>query len=514
MRTQKAIVVGAGIGGLSAAVDLARAGMDVRVLERAESPGGRMRRQGSADHPIDAGPTVFTMRWVFESLFADAGRRLDEALDLHRLDLLARHQWQDGGVLDLFEDVDRTVDAIGNFSGARDAAAYRRFAADSAHMFDVLDAPFMRAQRPDPVRLTLDIGLHRLPDLLATRPFTTLWTALGEYFEDERLRQLFGRYATYCGADPFTAPATLMLIAHAERAGVWHIDGGMYARARALEGLAGDRGARFEYGRAVARLDCDSDRVRAVVTEDGERIETDVVIYNGEVGALAAGALGDDAAAGLASQRQVPRSLSAVTYTGRARTSGFPLAHHTVFFSRDYAAEFDAISRSGTPGADPTIYICAQDRSDTGDLSPGAEADGERLLMLINARADGDRTRYDDATADAIKENVECRLRASGLELGPANWTSTTPADFETAFPGSGGALYGRAIQGFMASFQRPGGRTRIPGLYLAGGGVHPGAGVPMVATSGRLAASAAVTDLVSTSRFRTAVTTGGTSTV
>ena len=514
MRTPRAIVVGAGIGGLSAAIDLARAGMDVRVLERAATPGGRMRRQGSADAPIDAGPTVFTMRWVFESLFADAGRRLEDALDLSRIDLLARHHWQDGGVLDLFEDVDKTVDAIGDFSGARDAAAYRRFAADSAHMFEVLDAPFMRAQRPDPVRLTLDIGLHRLPDLLATRPFTTLWNALGDYFEDERLKQLFGRYATYCGADPFAAPATLMLIAHAERAGVWRVGGGMYALARALETLAGDLGASFDYGLGVARLESDSERVRAVITEDGERIEADVVVYNGDVGALAAGVLGDDARAALASQREVPRSLSAVTFTGRTQTSGFPLAHHTVFFSRDYAAEFDAITRNGVPASDPTIYICAQDRSDRGDLSPAAVADGERLLVLVNARADGDRIRYDDATAHAIKENVECRLRASGLELAPTSWTRTTPADFETAFPGSGGALYGRAIHGFMASFQRPGGRTRLPGLYLAGGGVHPGAGVPMVATSGRLAASAAVTDLSSTSRFRTAVTTGGTSTV
>ena len=165
-----------------------------------------------------------------------------------------------------------------------------------------------------------------------------------------------------------------------------------------------------------------------------------MIIYNGEVSALAAGALGDDAAVGLASHRQAPRSLSAVTYTGRTRTSGFPLAHHTVFFSRDYAAEFDAISHSGTPGADPTIYICAQDRSDAGALSP-AETDGERLLMLINARADGDRTGYNEATADAIKENVECRLRASGWNW-PGGLDEHDAADFETAFPGSGGALY------------------------------------------------------------------------
>ena len=514
MRTPSAIVVGAGVGGLCAAIDLARAGVSVRVLERASGPGGRMRQQGSSAAPIDAGPTVFTMRWVFESLFEDAGRDLGSALELSRLELLARHHWQDGGVLDLFEDVDQTSAAIEDFAGARDAAGYRRFAADTAHMFEVLDKPFMRAQRPDPVRLTLDIGLQRIPDLLATRPFTTLWSALGDYFQDDRLRQLFGRYATYCGANPFAAPATLMLIAHAERAGVWRVGGGMYALARALETLARDLGAVIEYDCPVSELECDSGGVRAVVTAAAVRHPADLVVYNGDLGAIARGALGDTVRTGFAHMRNAPRSLSAVTLTGSARVKGFPLAHHSVFFSRDYGAEFEAIERRGRPADDPTIYICAQDRDDEGALRAGADPATERLLLLVNARADGDRERYADDETNAIKEKLECRLGASGLKMAETDWKVTTPADFETAFPGSGGALYGRAIHGFMASFQRPAGRTRIPGLYLAGGGVHPGAGIPMVATSGRLAASAALTDLTSTTTFRPRATVGGTSTV
>lgn len=512
MRSARAIVVGAGIGGLTAAADLARAGLSVTVLERAAGPGGRMRRQGSAEAPIDAGPTVFTMRWVFDALFEDAGRSLEGALDLERLDVLARHHWQDGGVLDLFENIEHSADAIGRLCGAAEADGYRRFARDTKRVFDVLDAPFMRAQRPDPVRLTLDVGLTHIADLIATRPFDTLWKALGDYFQDPRLRQLFGRYATYCGANPFAAPATLMLIAHAERAGVWRVKGGMYELALALERLGRELGAQHVYDTPVARLEVERGRVRGVVTEDGERHEADLVVFNGDAAALMEGLFGPEAGRALGGHPP-PRSLSAVTFTGRTRVSGFPLAHHSVLFSRDYAAEFDAIDASGRPAKDPTVYICAQDRADDGALLPGTDPEAERLLLLVNARADGDARRYDDATIEAIREDMLCRLWKSGLALTPTQWTVTTPADFEQAFPATGGALYGRAIHGFMASFQRPGARTKIPNLYLAGGSAHPGAGVPMVATSGRLAAAAALTDLSSMSTSIVTATSGGTST-
>lgn len=184
-----------------------------------------------------------------------------------------------------------------------------------------------------------------------------------------------------------------------------------------------------------------------------------------------------------------------------------------MLFSRDYQAEFGAIDAGGRPAEDPTVYICAQDRADDGALLPGTDPDAERLLLLVNARADGDERRYDDATIEAIREDMLCRLWKSGLALTPTQWTVTTPADFEAAFPATGGALYGRAIHGFMASFQRPGARTKLANLYLAGGSAHPGAGVPMVATSGRLAAAAALTDLTSTSTSIATATSGGTST-
>ena len=127
---------------------------------------------------------------------------------------------------------------FGDFAGSTEAAAYRRFARESQRIFDTLDHSFMRREKPSPVALSLSLGVRGMPRLYATKPFTSLWQELGRLFKDPRLQQLFGRYATYCGSSPFDAPATLMLIAHAERAGVWIIDGGMHRLAQAMAGLA------------------------------------------------------------------------------------------------------------------------------------------------------------------------------------------------------------------------------------------------------------------------------------
>ena len=234
MRTCRVAVIGAGVGGLAAALALAAHGLEVVVLERAAAPGGKMREIALGDARLDAGPTVFTMRWVLEEIFAEAGAALDAHLALRPAAVLARHAWDgDGGRLDLHADPARSAEAIGEFAGPAEARGYLAFCDRARRIYATLERPFIRAPRPSMLSLITAAWPAGLAELWGVSPFATLWKALGDHFRDARLRQLFGRYATYCGSSPFLAPATLMLIAHVEQQGVWLVEGGMHRVARA-----------------------------------------------------------------------------------------------------------------------------------------------------------------------------------------------------------------------------------------------------------------------------------------
>ena len=510
MRSENVVVIGAGIGGLVSAIELARAGFSVILVERANCAGGKMREVVVGAKRVDVGPTVFTMRWVFDEIFTAAGSSLEAHLKLRPAKVLARHAWTADERLDLFADVDRCAEAIGDFAGAREASGYRAFCDDARRIYDTLKTSFLTAQRAGPVGLTRSILSERSGDLMAIKPFDTMWRALGAHFVDPRLRQLFGRYATYCGSSPFEAPATLMLIAHVEQAGVWTVDGGMHRLAEALEQLAISLGVTFRYGAHVEKIGVGRAGAESVTLAAGERLRADWVVVNADSGALGAGVFGPDPARAVKPFAVRARSLSAVTWALEGQTSGFDLARHNVFFSNNYKAEFDDIlAKSRLPGG-PTVYVCAQDRVD-GDPTPDG---AERLFLLVNAPATGDRGGLDKEEVIACGRRVFSHLKACGLEVTPTSEpVVTTPTEFNALFPATGGALYGRATHGWAAAFERPGAATRIPGLYLAGGGAHPGAGVPMAALSGRLAAQQMIRDRASTRRYHPAVTPGGTST-
>jgi 1-hydroxycarotenoid 3,4-desaturase len=511
---RRVVVIGGGVGGLVAALELACAGLDVTLLERAATPGGKLREVAVAGRRLDAGPTVFTMRWVFEEVFADAGAALSDHLSLRPASILARHAWTAGQQLDLFADLEESADAIGHFAGAAEARGFRAFSAEATRIYATLEKPFIRGGRPSMGSLLRDAGAVALWGI---RPFDTLWKALSQHFADPRLRQLFGRYATYCGSSPFLAPATLMLVAHVERDGVWLVDGGMHGIAQALAGLAAARGATLRFGAEAAEVLLERGRVAGVRLADGERVAAEAVVVNADAGAVAAGLLGTAVRGAAPAVAARDRSLSAVTWATVARSEGFPLSRHNVFFSGDYAAEFRDLAAGRLP-QEPTVYVCAQDRGDDDALLSGPE----RLLCLVNAPSTGDARPPTPTEIERCADRSFRLLARCGLTLWPEATEVTTPAGFHQLFPGTGGALYGPAVHGATATFKRPGARTRVPGLYLAGGSTHPGAGVPMAALSGRLAAASLLADLdtkigektawTSTARSPAAATPGGTS--
>lgn len=502
---RRVIVIGAGVGGLVSALLCAAQGLETLVIEAAPAPGGKLREIEAEGRRIDVGPTVFTMRDVFEDIFASAGFSLMDHIKLARAQKLARHAWRDGSRLDLTGDIETNAEAIGDFAGAREAAGYRAFAARSARVYATLRDTFIRASRPNLISLTSRIGLSRVHDLFAITPFATLWSALGEHFADPRLLQLFGRYATYCGSSPFQCPATLMLVAHVEREGVWFVEGGMQRIADALRDVAEQSGARFEFNTRVTNIFVEGGRACGVETQSGDRFDADAVVFNGDAGALGAGLLGEAARRAAPGSARATPSLSAVTWAGLAEVDGFPLLRHNVFFGADYAEEFDAVFRRRRLPLDPTIYLCASERTDEGMGSKQTQP----LFCLVNAPAQSGAS-LSASELHACEKSVRESMARCGLRLRWENPLRTTPSDFAQRFPLTGGALYGPASHGWRASFRRPGTRARLPGLYLAGGSVHPGPGVPMAALSGRQAALTLMSDLASTSRWVPAAISGG----
>jgi 1-hydroxycarotenoid 3,4-desaturase len=462
------VIIGAGIGGLSAAIALAARGEDVTVLESQSGAGGKLLPVNVAGQQFDSGPTVLTMRWVFDELFARCGEVFSSHAKLCPLDVLARHYWTGGATLDLFADQQQSIDAIGHFAGKAESEGYKAFASASHRIHQSLLHPFLKSQRPTPWGLASAMPLR---DVFGINPFENYWHALGRYFKDPRLRQLFGRYATYCGTSPFKAPATLMLVADVEASGVWRVEGGMGALAKTLEHQARRLGVTFHFNCKAERIETTGSKVSAVIAGDATRLPCASVIVNADSAAVAMGLLGANVVRATPHTSQKDRSLSAIVWCATTQDEGVPLDHHTVFFSDDYQKEFAELARG--PAADPTVYVCDQGEG--------------RKLILVNAPANN------GLAPDDINERVLKRLSKCGLTmtLHNQNMFRRCPNDFAHLYPATAGALYGRASHGWLATFLRPQARTKIQGLYLAGGSTHPGPGVPMAALAGMRAAEA-----------------------
>lgn len=500
----KAIVIGAGMGGLASAIRLAAAGFAVTVLERATTPGGKARALPSAAGPVDAGPTVLTLRHVFDDLFALNGERLDDHITLIPQPTLARHWWPDGSRLDLFPDRAANAEAIRAFAGPREAEAFLRFDSLAAALYAAFRDPVMLAPKPDP-RAIARAALRQPRLWPALLPGMTLDRLLRLHFRDPRLIQLFGRYATYIGGNPTRSPAVLALIWHAEAQGVWGVRGGMHSLAAALAALATRMGVTFAYDSEARRLIRQNDRITGVQTTDGTTHPCTTCIFNGDPAALTESRLGSATSGPPAAKP----SLSAQVWSFAATPTGpraADLLHHNLFFTADPATEFRPLAHGAMP-ASQTLYLCAEDR-----LTPNIGTGPERFEIILNAPA---------GLTPSPKDQALCRtrtfqtLQTMGLSFDPVPPTTAlaTPATFEQLFPASKGALYGATPEGIMATFRRPTARTDLAGLYLAGGGVHPGAGVPMAALSAKHAVAAILQDRTSPSTSRPTATRGGMST-
>jgi phytoene desaturase len=472
----RAIVIGAGVGGLCAAIRLATAGHDVVVLERNPVAGGKLATLTEAGYTFDVGPTLLTLPQYLDDVLRPAGTTLADEVELVRLDPQCRYRWPNGTTLDIPDDRAATPTAVDRFSpGAGEA--WSGFQRHVARIWEVSERTFLAGPMSSPVSL---LGRMRSPlDLPRVDGARTLAKLASATFDDPRLRQLVGRYATYSGSSPYRAPATLACISHVEQQhGCWHVLGGIGRIRDTLERVARSVGVDVRLGVDVGRVTTDGRRVTGVHLADGGAERADVVVSNVDAAHLYTDLLPDPEQARRLDKIDRSTSAFVICAAVRGRTEG--IAHHNVFFSLHDEQEFRYLTAGQLP-IDPTVYACVPSTTDRS-MAPRS---GESWVLLVNTPHS---IGIDRKLMTAAVLN---RLAERGLDLRERiEFTRTlVPADFDARYRAHGGAIYGTSSNGRRAAFSRPGNIGPVDGLYLVGGSTHPGGGLPMVATSARIVA-------------------------
>jgi 1-hydroxycarotenoid 3,4-desaturase len=477
------VVVGAGIGGLSAAISLAHAGRRVLVLEAHHAAGGKAGMCVLAGVEVDTGPSVLTLPEVFEQLIASAGLDPGRELSLRRLTPSFRYLFADGVSLDLHHELSATLDSVRTSLGAAAADDLARFLRYAQEIWQAAAPAFVFGPSPSVANL-LRGGFGALRALFRIDPLSSMRGAIERHVRSPHLRLVLSRYATYNGSDPRCAPATLNCIAHVELSlGGYGVEGGIAALVRALERAARRLGVLFRFGTAVDQLCLHGERVTGVRAA-GRTFAAPNVVVNADVAHMLRDLLPAEVSTALVSPG--PASMSGYNAIYRVRRQR--RAAHTVLFPADYAAEFADIFDHDRPPLDPSVYVCAQ------EVCHGRSgwAEHEPLFVMANAPAEPVAGARPDDWCAALATAVRARLSQAGAVDAEAEllW-ERTPRDLAQRFPRSRGSIYGAASNDRSAAFSRPANAVAgIRGLFLASGSAHPGGGLPLAAQSGRQAAA------------------------
>ncbi len=495
MESFDVVIVGAGIGGLTAAARLAGGGLRVAVYEQNERVGGKLNLVEAGGYRFDTGPSLLTMPQVLRDHFAAMGKRLADYLTLTPVEPICRYRWPDGSTLDASADADRMAAAIDALCG--EGEGYRRFLAYSKGIYERTAEVFIYGDLTPRNVLT---ALRRRPlDPLQIDAFSTVHRSVSRFFRDPRLRQLFDRYATYNGSDPYRAPATLNVIPYVEYGfGAWYVQGGMYRIAEALARLAEEEGACITTSTAVQRIVVEGGRAVGVELVSGELVRARAVLTNADVLHSYSKLLAPADRPRYPDQRlaAIEPSCSGFVVLLGVRGNYPQLSHHNIFFSPDYRAEFADLFGRKQPSMQPTIYVTATSKADPTQAPAGSE----NIFILVNAPYLTARTGGDwwARHKDRYREIILARLANFGLDFhaGLEYEQVITPSDLAEHYGAWRGAIYGLSSNSRFAAFARPPLRASIGGLYFAGGSTHPGGGIPLVTLSGTAAARLIALDL------------------
>lgn len=479
-RTDHVVIVGAGLGGLSAALRLIGAGRKVTVLEREPVPGGRAGLLEIEGYRFDTGPTVLTMPDLIADALSCVDEKLDDWLDLRRVEPAYRAAFADGSSLDVMTDIDAMAEQIRTVCSAREADGYRRFVGFARQLYDLESRAFIDRNLDSP----LDLLTPSLARLVALGGLRRLAPKVASYLKDQRLQRIFTFQSMYAGLSPYDALAIYAVIAYMDCvAGVWFPIGGVHALPRALAAAVEKHGAEIRYGIDVTRVEMSGQRAVAVHTRDGDRIAADVVVLNPDLPV---------AWRELLAAAPQPRRLSRLRYSPSCllMLAGSTLphgdqAHHTLHFGDAWRATFGELIHDKALQTDPSLLISTPTVTDPS-LAPAGRSSRYVLVPTPNLDADIDW----DKTGSRYRDEILVRLEALGytgfsdsLEVE----SITTPADWARRGMERGTPF--AAAHSFLQTGPFRPGNLAFDNVVFVGSGTQPGVGVPMVLISGRLAA-------------------------
>ncbi|CAN2237225.1 COG1233 Phytoene dehydrogenase and related proteins [actinobacterium SCGC AAA044-D11] len=492
----KVVVIGAGIGGMSAAARLAKAGHEVTIYEASDRTGGKCQTKWMGDYAFDIGPSLLTLPAVYRDLFLKTGKRIEHILELEPVDPAFKYQFADGKQITFPNLSPKAIcDSIEEALGKTAGDEWHNLMQRAEHMWDVSRGPFVESELKSIRSLIAKKGF--LKDLRVISPLTSLRSLTSKYTKNPYLSKIIDRYATYSGSDPRKVPAVLLTIAFVESSfGAWHIKGGIGQLSVALEARCRELGVKFELNSPVTSITHEGSRATGVVVNDA-KIAADFVVANADAELVYNKLLPADVSAAkserkkLASATKSLAGFSLLLGLDNTKLSGEPpvMNHHNVYFPEDYDAEFDDIFTKKIPVNDPTIYICAP--NDPAMVKGGNK---EAWFVLVNAPRHEPGTGWDWSKGSSLyAAKIIAKLDALGLRVSERLdvMEFQTPMDLEKNVGAPGGSIYGTSSNGARSAFLRASNTSPLKNLYCVGGSAHPGGGLPLVGISAEIVAEA-----------------------
>lgn len=480
---QKAGVIGSGIAGISSAIRLAAKGYAVEVFEQADKPGGKLSQLKLHGFRFDTGPSLFTLPGLVDELFSLAGKNPENYFRYRLLESSCRYFWEDGTVVNAWKEPEQFAEEVStNTNVEKDNIL--AFLKKSRRLYDITHEVFLFSSFHKISNYARPAYRNSLLHLHELDAFTTMHKKNTRWFSDPRVVQLFDRYATYNGSNPYKTPATLNIIPHLEHnTGTFFPEKGMYHIVEALIKLAAEMGVRFRFNSPVEEIILENNTVKGFRSR-GKTYPLDLAVSDVDIVTLYNNMLPGKKVP--RKQLSGERSTSALIFYWGINKSFPELGLHNIFFSNDYREEFTHLFAKKTIFDDPTVYIFISCREVPGDAPTGQE----NWYVMINVPENTGQD-WDSLIAKARKDILSKIRRVTGKEIAPHIVTEVVadPRSIEADTGSYRGSLYGLSSNSSFSAFNRhPNFKKSLKNLYFTGGSVHPGGGIPLCLASARIA--------------------------